>query len=134
MKSEMFPLRIIHMSLVIGVVLFLGLTHFVMTDRQIRSFESLVMAAAVFSIFAIAASFLLPNFLKGVLQSSRNDREKYHTFKIIQFALLESAALMNGVAYFITSQTQSLVIAICLVVLLLIRAPTEAEKKKLLSP
>ncbi|MCB1200089.1 MAG: hypothetical protein KDK41_05545 [Leptospiraceae bacterium] len=129
MQQQIFVLRIIFLGLITGPALFLAVTQFILIDRALVEFMEFVIAGAVVSIAAIAFSFLLPNFKDKF--GGTNSGSRYTTYKIIQLAVLEGAALLNAVAFYLTGHPQSLTIGICLVLLMAIRFPSEAEMNKL---
>ncbi|WCL49747.1 hypothetical protein [Leptospira sp. GIMC2001] len=129
--SNIQTIRIIHIALTFGPTAFIILCSTVLKERLVTENEVFYLVGLVFGIMASVAAFFLPSFLsKSMIK--QNDRDSgYQTLKIIQLAILESSALLNGVFFFITGKQESLIISIVLILVLASRFPSEAEKDKL---
>ncbi|MCB1178303.1 MAG: hypothetical protein KDK36_12030 [Leptospiraceae bacterium] len=123
--------RIVHMAMMMGVIMFLGVSFVSLQNREIMGNPMLINAGMAFAIPAVFLAFFLPSRMVPSLKGSQNQLSSYHTVKIVQWAILEGAALLNGVAYFTSGDFRSLATAVGLVFVILSRFPSEAEMNKM---
>lgn len=118
--------RILHAALCTGPLAFLVVAHFTgpknLTDPTIP-----YAAAAAGCMAAGTAFFALRFFYRPVSQKFEENIPAYLTAKIIQWALVEGAALFNGVAYFLSGLEISGGFAAALLLVLLYLRPQESE-------
>ena len=128
-KNLFKTMRIIHLALLAGQVLFAGVVFFLnhSTVISLDTSEILVIVAPVMGVAAFVGSIV---FFKNQLQSVKDRatlKEKmgaYQTALIVRFALLESASLFNLVCYFITQNFLFLLIAMLMIIYFVVAWPT----------
>ncbi len=131
-QAERFPMnlppihRIIHLSLCTGPLGFLVVAYFTgpknMTDQTIP-----YAAAAMGCMAAGFGFFALRLFYKPVSREFADNIAPYLTAKIIQWAVVEGAALFNGFAYFLTGMELSAGFSVALLLVLFYLRPLESE-------
>ncbi|MDB4293128.1 hypothetical protein N9954_06930 [Maribacter sp.] len=123
-------LTLIHASLLLGLLAFSVIVYFNNPDFEtgIDSndlFVYLVPMTAVIAYFG--STFIFQKFLQAIepqdkLQEKLN---KYQTATIIKYALLEGAAILALMAYYVQGNIMHLIIALCLMVYLYSQRPTK---------
>lgn len=84
--------------------------------------------AAVMAVIAVGFSQILPRFM---LRGEKNvPMQKYFTMKVVQWAMLEGAALMVSVIFFMSHHTNLLVPVGVLIALIAIHRPTSEELER----
>ncbi|PJZ65283.1 hypothetical protein CH371_12855 [Leptospira wolffii] len=130
MQKQLSTLKIIHFAIFIAPLLFVLFPY--LESRPVQE-SALPLQILVVSSVLVPVSSFLRRFLaaKARTQSGEDKFSKYQTMKILTWALVEAAALMNGAVYFLFGATLSLgaVIAFCL--LNLVRFPNLREFEEL---
>ena len=132
-----FVMQIISVSLILGVLVFLGVA-FVMTQGQQPKPPMLTYVALGFTGLTIIGHWLfrmpvrpsqaaVENFDLHSEQLFRDLAPYYQTEHIIKMALLEGAAFFNGVVYMQEANWWNLAAMGLLVFLMLIRFPTQSR-------
>jgi hypothetical protein len=123
-------------ALVLYFVVIPGETATTMAKEQIAVFQTI---AAVLAVIAVGLSQLVPRFIlrnsqrttaiRGAAESGSGPIpvRKYVSLKIVQWALLEIAALFMGVVYFLTQQRSMLISLGVLIALIALMRPTVDE-------
>lgn len=118
--------RILHLALCTGPRAFLVVAHF--TGPKNLTDPTIPYAAAAAGCMAAGFSFFaLRLFYKPVSREFSENVPAYLTAKIIQWAVVEGAALFNGVAYFLSGMEISGGLAAALLLVLLYLRPQESE-------
>ena len=128
--TQFRALRIIHIALCVGVLLILSVFRYlvkqesdVVPDKNLI-FE--ILGVAIGFVCVIAARFLFFVRTKAGL-SVVTLKEKINIFRgafILQMALLEGAAILNLVFYFLTKNDLHFFIALGILLLMIFRRPT----------
>lgn len=127
-KQYFSILRLLHLSMMVAVIVFGSITHFVLIpvpDFKPNDHAALfVNIAAVYLAVAIAISYWLFGIRLNVAKQQSSLSDKLNTYRaatIIRFALIEGALLLTVVFYLLTGNLVLLGIAgIGLVVLALL--------------
>jgi len=118
--------RIIHLALCTGPLAFLVVAHF--TGPKNQTDPTIPYAAAALGCMAAGfAFFALRLFYKPVSREFADNVPAYFTAKIIQWSMVEGAALFNGVAYFLTGMELSAGFSVALLLVLFYLRPLESE-------
>ncbi|MBC6998798.1 hypothetical protein [Cytophaga sp. FL35] len=128
-------LKIIHMALVIGLVVF-GI--FVYQDKgefiaefdQSNPFTFIVPIVAIIGYFA---SLYLFRLRTSKIERSQNLKEKltaYQSASITKYACIEAPALFGFISYFLSGGALFLVIALCMTAYLMVQRPTIPKLKE----
>ncbi len=141
-------LYVLHFAIMLGPAVFALVLHFVvipgeatttMAKEQIAVFQTV---AAVLAVVAVGLSQLVPRFIlrnsqrtsaiRGGTESGASPVpvRKYVSLKIVQWALLEIAALFLGVVYFLTQQKSMLISLGVLIALIALMRPTVDEMQR----
>lgn len=120
----------IHLALVAGVSFFLIVTYIQSQkfSAQMEEGDSFIYLVPTFAILGYFGSQFIFNRIVTSLNKKSPQEEKlkkYQTATIIKYALLEAPAFFAIVAYSITGNALSLVIAICLILYLIVRRPNK---------
>jgi hypothetical protein len=124
-------LYLIHLAIMLSPAIFAGLIYFVMlpgsetpgmSKDQLTVFQ--VFAAAL-SVIAVSLSQIIHRFIfRGEKQVPT---AKYTTMKIVQWALLEGAALFIAVIFFMSQEKSMLIPLGVLIALIALMRPTVDE-------
>ncbi len=118
-------LSLIHAAICSGPVFFLIAAYFAGPKDQT---SPLVEIGWAYGCLAAAAGFFIPSVLGKFTASPDPNRSGAGLVpKIIQWATVESGALINGVSYFLTGNQTSAGAAIALTLLLVYFRPTDGE-------
>ncbi|MCE9599834.1 MAG: hypothetical protein K8S54_17880 [Spirochaetia bacterium] len=128
--SEFSTLRIIHGAICSGPLVFLIVTYF--TRTQIHSDPTLPYACLALGVGSVILSLFLPQILPSSKSNppsanSGPNIAAYRVRKIVQWGVVESGALANVVAYFISGLEHSLAASIALVLWLAYLRPKPEE-------
>lgn len=135
MKMSQVPtqLHIVHLTLMLAPALFSGLVYFLIRSGEAAILPSEQTAlfqyvAAVLAIIAVAFSQLLPRFL--VRGEKSLTMQKYFTLKIVQWAMIEAAALFIAVIFFLSHHINLLIPIGVLIALIALLRPTSEELER----
>lgn len=123
-------LKIIHLALFTGPMIFLGLCFTFLKDRPTQPNETIMNVALVFVFVAFFLSKKIPQNVK--VSSSGNRASQYHIMKMIEWAVLEGAGLFNITVFFLTGSIYSAVAGGLVQLYLLSRGPSEKEMDKMI--
>jgi len=129
--SNILTLRIMHIGLMAGPIIFMTICLTVLKDRMLIENEVYYLVGLIIGIFAPMVAFFVPSILSKSMKDQINRDQSYQTLKIIQWAVIESASLINIVFFFLTGKQESMIIAAVLIIILASRFPSELEKDKL---
>lgn len=124
-------LYLLHLLLMLSPAVFAIALHFFVLpqnpDAAVPKEQGTVyqVVAAGLAVVAVGLSQLIPRFIFRGEKSI--PMAKYATMKIVQWALLEGAALFIGVAYFVTQQKNMLISLGVLIALMAFMRPTADE-------
>lgn len=128
--TQFRALRIIHIALCVGVLLLLSVFRYlVKQESDVVPDKNLIveiLGVAIGFVCVIAARFLFFVRTKAAL-SVVTLKEKINIFRgafILQMALLEGAAILNLVFYFLTKNDLHFFIALGILLLMIFRRPT----------
>lgn len=128
--TQFRALRIIHIALCVGVLLILSVFRYlVKQESDVVPDKNLIveiLGVAIGFVCVIAARFLFFVRTKAGL-SVVTLKEKINIFRgafILQMALLEGAAILNLVFYFLTKNDLHFFIALGILLLMIFRRPT----------
>lgn len=134
-KSFIKTLSLIHAALLMGLVAFGLFAYFQNGDFEARMNRHNPMIYVV--PIAAAAGYFLSQFLFRKRLRSVNEEEPlsvklevYRSASLIKYALLEAAALLSLVAYWLSGNALHLVIAIALAAYFFSQRPTATKIKK----
>jgi hypothetical protein len=135
--SSFTAFKIVHRALLIGQVLFIGVMFYMVYSKTLV--PPLAAQDKIFQVIAIlfaATAFFAGNtvFKKrmaairdGAAVSTKEKFEKYRAACIVQWALLEGAALFSGICFFLTSNYAFLALATTLILLFAMQAPNKTK-------
>jgi ABC-type proline/glycine betaine transport system permease subunit len=123
-------LRIIHLSLVVGLGLFTAVAFFQNSsfNADINANSNLLYIVPVVALFGYFGSQLLfKRMLDNVKKSDSLERKlnQYQIASIIKYALIEGPACIALFVYLVTGNALPLVIAGCLLAYLFVQRPTK---------
>ena len=133
MNKDIQAIRIISAAIIIGATLFAAVVLF------LNKIEHIPMAPELDPIIGytgiiLAAAFISISFLvfkkRSETAASANENEKkeiYRSAVILQFALLDGPAIFNIIAYMLTGNKQSIIIAACCIIVMLTQFPSEEK-------
>lgn len=139
MKQDFQVLQIIHIALCAGVFLFAAVTMLLIGQSGNFSFDS--MNENVFALLAIGFG-AVASFVSGMLATQfwgkinkRVDENSvkfagYRTGSIIQWAMIEGAALFSIVSFLLYSNYFFLILGLALLLVLFSRRPTSSHLKQ----
>jgi hypothetical protein len=129
--------KLVHRALLTGQVLFIGIMFYLVYSKSIV--PPLAAQDKIFQVIAIiiaAAAFFAGNtvFKKrlaairdGAAISVKEKFEKYRSACIVQWALLEGAALFCGICFLLTGNYAFLALAAVLILLFAMQVPDKAK-------
>lgn len=131
-KQEVKALYVLHTGFLVGQIIFLALIYFMGERRIIQEGDSLYktiqLIVAVSTIVCVAASFFVFKLKVNAIQlSGVNVSEKLIQYKkatLIKFSLLEAAYLCSTVAYNLTGNIASIILASIIIVFFAAQRPT----------
>jgi uncharacterized membrane protein YgdD (TMEM256/DUF423 family) len=133
MDKDIQAARIISAAMIIGVTLFGGIALFLNKIEHTPTAPELDPIIGYAGII-LAAAFISISFLvfkkRSESAAAANDNEKKEIYRatiIIQYALLEGPALFNVIAFMLTGNKQSIIIAACCIIVMLTQFPTEEK-------
>lgn len=129
--SNILTLRIMHIGLMAGPIFFMTICLTILKDRMLIENEIFYLVGLVMGIFASMIAYFVPSILSKSMKDQLNRDQSYQTLKIIQWAVLEGASLINLVFFFLTGKQESMIIAAVLIIIIASRFPSELEKDKL---
>ncbi|WP_298479957.1 hypothetical protein [uncultured Maribacter sp.] len=133
-KSFLKTLSFLHLSLVIGLLLFSVIAYSQTTGITLEP-ESNNVFLYIVPVIAIIGYFGSQVVFKKKLSTIKTDNtlteklKKYKSASHIKFFLIEIPALLSIYAFYITSNALPLVIAVCLIAYLYVQKPS-ADKIK----
>lgn len=139
-KQRMMSLRMIHLALVMGALMFGAVVMFMKKGHAAPGAAAqnpMIVVAAVMAVLSIGlASAMKGVFRKqvGTSADSVTTFEKYQVFILVRAAILEGGGLFSAVCALITSHTLPLILfAGCVVALALFR-PSQQEFVEMFDP
>lgn len=137
-KQYFKTLKLIHILLIVGVVLFASLVSFLLSgedmymhfDPEANTYYVIIAAFGLIAVFG--GDFVFRNMLKKArIQPSLPAKMMlYQSANIIRFALLEGVALFGVIATMLTLSVWFLVISAILLVLLVMHFPNQDKAIK----
>lgn len=135
MKIRQVPVQlyIIHLALMLAPALFAGVVYFLIYSGEAAVLPNDGIAlfqyvAAVLAIIAVAFSQLVPRFL--VRGEKSLTMQKYFMLKIVQWAMIEGAALFIAVIFFLSHHMNLLIPIGVLIALIALLRPTSEELER----
>lgn len=132
MKNFLTTLKLIHGSLILGLLIFCGFAYWrnaglETTSDLVSIFIYIVPLAATVVYFA--STYIFQNTVQNINQnkSIQHKISIYQKALIIKYALLEAPTLLALLAYYLTGNALHLVIALCIIAYFISQRPT-AEK------
>ncbi|MFZ5630618.1 MAG: hypothetical protein ACOY5B_15910 [Spirochaetota bacterium] len=125
---------IIHLALMLSPAIFAAVVYFLIQsgnaaaavpDQQSVVFQSV---AAAMAVIAVGFSQLLPRFM--LRDEKYVSLQKYFTMKIVQWAMLEGAALFIAVIFFMSHHMNLLIPIGVLIALIAVLRPTNEELER----
>lgn len=131
-EKYFFTLRVIHLALVGGVVLFGGVLCIIMgKEISLRPDyrNPIILAAGIFCLGSLAASFFLrPSRKRNIVPpDGRHFRPNYQAFCLLRWGVIEGGALFAAVATLVTKNVLPLVLFGACLALLAYRVPSREE-------
>jgi hypothetical protein len=133
MGKEFQSIKLFAATIIIGVILFGGIALYLEKAGHVPMAGSLDPVISYAGII-IAAAFIALSFL---LYKRRSDAagdagttEKLNLYRaavVLQYALLDAPAIFNVIAYLLSGNIQSLIIAGCCAAVMLAQFPTEEK-------
>lgn len=128
-------MKILHKALYIGLVIFAAVATYLVASNSasnvIGDFESIMQIIAL--VFTAIAVFLGEKLFKNKLliikeQSDNKVKlELYRQASITQWALLEAAAIISIVGFFLSTNYAFLALTICIIIYFILLSPTEVK-------
>lgn len=122
-------LRIVHLAIMAGVLLFMGVVYFVVgpkvTDESLYdTFRYLVPGLAIAAIFT--GRFISQKMTEGLHSNTELSQKlmTYRTASIVRWALIDGVALLSIVAYMLTGNTVMILVALACVAYLFTQRPS----------
>lgn len=133
MDKEIQSIRIFAAAIIAGIVLFGGIAIFLNKIGHVPmvpgldpviGYAGIIIAAACISI-----SFLLFRKRSEAVDAAGKIEKinLYRSAVIIQYALLDGPAIFNVVAYLLSGNKESLIIAACCIIVMLTQFPSEEK-------
>ena len=131
MNNQLQPVKIFAIVIIAGIILFGGIALFLNKIGHVPmapgldpviGYAGIIIAAA-----CIALAFLVfKKRSENAASAKENDKVNlYRGAVILQFALLNGPAIFNIIAYLLSGNKQSLIIAACCVIVMLVQFPTD---------
>ena len=127
-------LKLIHISLVVGLALFAGLAYFQIGGFTIASADSNIMLYVVPTIAIVGyfgSKYIFGLQIQKIVKEAPLSQklQQYFSASVIQYAVIEGPGFLALFGYYISGNALFLVIAICLIVYLYTRKPTYQKLK-----
>ncbi len=129
MENRLKTLKLIHYLIAAGPAVFLAIAYFLAPDSQdtgILGSAALVvgvalgaLALSIMKLFARRAAAMDQDSIPGL----------YFTAKIVQWSVLEAAAFLNAVVYFMSGPLVNAAVAVILIIILVARPPKPEEMR-----
>lgn len=133
-KSFLKTLTFLHLSLVIGLVLFSAIAYSQSTNISVEPesgniFLYFVPVLAIIGYFG--SQFFYKKMLNNIDTNSTLEEKlkKYKTASHVKFLLIEFPALFSIFAFYTTANALPLVIAVCLIIYLYVQRPSSDKIK-----
>lgn len=139
-KQTIRSVKIIHLSLIVGLVIFAGLAiRIVAKNTQAISEDwfSYMWVCILISILGIVASFVIPEYRLKKLDSKKAPNYVFNTYTstlILKYSLLELPALISLVGLLVFFKYVFLGIAAVSFIVLISQVPTSKDLKKVIRP
>lgn len=137
MNNAFSAFKIIHSALLIGQLLFIGIMLYLVYSNIITTpftgnDKALQVAAVLFSALAFFAGNHILKKRSAALRdntviSPKERFEKYRAACIMQWALLEGAALFCGICFFLSGNYAFLVLAAALILFFALQTPGKSK-------
>lgn len=127
-------LYLIHFMLMLSPALFAVAMYFTVqpgeTQNSVSPQETIVFqtVTAVLAVIAVGMSQLIPRLL--MREEKQVPVRRYSSMKIVQWALIEGAAIFIGIVFFLTHQKNLLIPLGVLIALLALMRPTVDEMQR----
>ena len=131
-KVKFMVIRLIHLALLVGSLMFGGVM-IVISHKQLTTKvtpDPMLIVAGAMCIASLAGSLVVRQLLKkgGVVPADPNSiLIKYQTICLVQWALIEGAALFSAVVTLLTKNTLAAVFFVICIAFLAFRRPSEQE-------
>lgn len=128
-------LRILHIALLAGMVMFAGVIYFISRDiipapmEQLQK-DALIAALAVAIICLSVSSFLWRKDIVRIQQESLTLTEKFEIYRksaVRRYALSEAPGMFSIVCYFMTQDSRILIVTLLMILHLASLMPTSAK-------
>ncbi len=133
-RDEMNSLRLIHISLLSGLLLFLGALIFFMNHPITLDYPTQSMPFLILNIFLLLPPLLIVPYLKrkfGISEKRHNKSVKevktYLPFKISQWAIYEGSAMFGLISFLLTGNALYLFFVGLHLALLIMNGPSKKE-------
>ena len=133
MNKDIQAIRTVAAFIIISATLFGGIALFLNKMEHVPIAPELDPIIGYTGII-LAAAFISISFLvfkkRSEAAASANENEKkdfYRAAIILQYALLDGPALFNIIAYMLTGNKQSIIIAACCVIVMFTQFPSEEK-------
>jgi predicted transporter len=124
-------LRVIHFAMITGPSALLAISYFSLAERELLEIAILSQLGIAIAILAGIAAIFAPIYFAKQLKNNSDKEVKYQTVKIVQWAIIEAAAIMNALSYFLTGNIESAGISVAMILLLASRFPNKTEMDKI---
>lgn len=130
MQKQLSTLKIIHAAITFAPLLFVLVPYL---EGRVPTESPIILQSLLLSAFLVPVSSFLRRFLssKGKVGEPEAKFLKYQSMKIVTWGVIEGAALLNAVAYFLFGSHLSLGAVIAFSLLNLIRFPNLREYEEL---
>ncbi len=141
MKEKLATVRIIHMALLAPPIFFMGVLYFLRQSQPPSSdadpillYVAIALALAAPVMSGLLSRQLFASAAKRIKEDLSLDEQatalSYQTPKIVQWALLEGPAMVQGVIFFLTGEIVLLGLGGLLLALLAVQGPSMADLQK----
>ncbi|MCC5813766.1 MAG: hypothetical protein JJT78_03350 [Leptospira sp.] len=124
-------LRVIHFAMITGPSALLAISYISLTERELIEIAILTQLGLGIAILAGIAAIFAPIYFAKQLKINSDKEVKYQTVKIVQWAIIEAAALMNALSFYFGGNLESAGIAILMILLMASRFPSQVEMDKI---
>lgn len=141
MKEKLATVRIIHMALLAPPIFLMGVLYFLRQSQAPSSdadpillYVAIALALAAPVMSGLLSRQLFASAAKRIKEDLSLDEQatalSYQTPKIVQWALLEGPAMVQGVIFFLTGEIVLLGLGGLLLALLAVQGPSMADLQK----
>ena len=133
--SALQTMKILHRAFSLGVLIFAGVVTFLVASKSasnvIADFESTMQIMAV--VLAVAAVFIGERIFKNKLLVIREEKDLrvkidlYRQASIVQWALLEGAALFSIIGFYLSTNYAFLALAVFIIIYFIMLTPNATK-------